>query len=34
VELPYPTRDARPFDNELISAAATVQPSLTDLRGA
>ncbi|MDQ3786430.1 MAG: PKD domain-containing protein [Actinomycetota bacterium] len=27
VTLPYPVRDARPFDNELISTATTVQPA-------
>lgn len=32
VRLPYDVRDARPFDNELISTAATVLPSLTALK--
>lgn len=32
VKLPYPVRDARPFDNELISTATTVLPSLTSLK--
>lgn len=32
VRLPYEVRDARPFDNELISKATTVRPSPADLR--
>jgi hypothetical protein len=31
VELPYPTRDARPMDNEVIAVATTVLPPRTSL---
>jgi PKD repeat protein len=32
VSLPFPVRDARPVDNEVIAISTTVLPSLTDLR--